>query len=175
MPQSALWARSKLRRKSWVWIWFFHKKWLPLHPMMSHKWLLAQHQVFIDAVYSRMRNWVRLPIRNPVFPQSPRQPLYKEKLRILTKLRKICEVAKALGFFLFIFRFHLFIGWIVAVCRLNCCGCRLNRRVLSAESPRFVVWIAAFCWLNRPFLFVQTVQSKRPNYSKGVTTSYSAF
>ncbi len=31
----------------------------------------------------------RLPIRNPDFPQSPRQPLYKEKLRNLPKLRKI--------------------------------------------------------------------------------------
>jgi hypothetical protein len=27
---------SKLRIKSWVWIWFFQKEWLPLHPMMSH-------------------------------------------------------------------------------------------------------------------------------------------
>jgi len=30
----------------------------------------------------------RLPIRNPDFHQSPRLPLYKEKLRNLTKLRK---------------------------------------------------------------------------------------
>ena len=35
-----------------------------------------------------MWNWVRLPIRKPDFHQSPRLPLYKEKLRILTKLRK---------------------------------------------------------------------------------------
>ena len=36
----------------------------------------------------RMWNWVLLPIRNPDFPQSPRLPLYKEKLRNLAKLRK---------------------------------------------------------------------------------------
>jgi len=29
-------AMSKLRTKSWVWIWLFQKEWLPLHPMMSH-------------------------------------------------------------------------------------------------------------------------------------------
>ena len=50
--------------------------------------LVAHHRVFFDAVYSRMWNWVWLPIRNPVFLQSSRLPLYKEKLRILTKLRK---------------------------------------------------------------------------------------
>ena len=31
----------------------------------------------------------RSPIRNPVFPQSSKLPLYKEILRILTKLRKV--------------------------------------------------------------------------------------
>ena len=67
---------------------------------MSHKWLLAQRQVFFDAVYSRMWNWVRLPIRNPIFPQSPRLPLYKEKLRILTKLRK--NESKTKEFILFL-------------------------------------------------------------------------
>ena len=36
----------------------------------------------------RMWNWVRLPIRNPDFHQSPRLPLYKEKLRNLVKLQK---------------------------------------------------------------------------------------
>ena len=30
----------------------------------------------------------RLPNRNPIFPQSPRLPLYKEILRIFAKLRK---------------------------------------------------------------------------------------
>ena len=50
---------------------------------------MAHHRVFFDAVYSRMWNWVRSPIRNPVFPQSPRLPLYKEKLRNLAKLQKI--------------------------------------------------------------------------------------
>ena len=35
-----------------------------------------------------MQNWVRLLIRNPVFPQSPRQPLYKEKQEIFPKLLK---------------------------------------------------------------------------------------
>ena len=42
----------------------------------------------LNAFHSRMWNWVRLPIRNPVFPQTPRLPLDKEKLRIPTKLRK---------------------------------------------------------------------------------------
>ena len=37
-----------------------------------------------------------MPIRNPVFSQSSRLPLYKEKLRILTKLRK--KVVKAKRF-----------------------------------------------------------------------------
>ena len=32
------------------------------------------------------------PIRNPVFPQFPRQPLYKEKLRILTKFPTYKEI-----------------------------------------------------------------------------------
>ena len=53
------------------------------------KRLVAHRRVFFDAVYSRMRNWVRLPIRNLDFPQSPRLPLDKEKLRILAKLLKI--------------------------------------------------------------------------------------
>jgi len=30
----------------------------------------------------------RSPIRNPIFLQSPKLPVYKEKLRILAKLRK---------------------------------------------------------------------------------------
>ena len=51
--------------------------------------LVAQHRVFFDAVYSRMWNWVRLPIRNPIFLQFPQLPLDKERMRILTKLRKI--------------------------------------------------------------------------------------
>ena len=42
----------------------------------------------LNAIHSRMWNWVQSPIRNPVFPQFPRLPLYKEKLRILPKLRK---------------------------------------------------------------------------------------
>ena len=65
--------------------------------------LVVHRQVFYDAVYSRMWNWVRLPIRNPVFPQSPRLPLYKEKLRILTKLRKNERNAK--GKLVFLFKF----------------------------------------------------------------------
>ena len=51
-------------------------------------WLVAQRRVFFDAIHSRMWNWVRLPIRNPDFPQSPKLSLYKEKLRILAKLLK---------------------------------------------------------------------------------------
>ena len=43
----------------------------------------------LKAIHSRMWNWVRLPIRNPDFPQIPRLPLSKEKLRIRTKLRKV--------------------------------------------------------------------------------------
>ena len=35
-----------------------------------------------------MWNWERSPNRNPIFFQFPRLPLYKEKPRILTKLRK---------------------------------------------------------------------------------------
>ena len=31
----------------------------------------------------------RSPIRNPVFPQSPRLPLYKEKQEIFPKLQKV--------------------------------------------------------------------------------------
>ena len=53
--------------------------------------LVAHRRVFFDAIHSKMWNWVRSPIRNPVFPQSPRQLLYKEKLRILTKLQKTLE------------------------------------------------------------------------------------
>ena len=37
-----------------------------------------------------------MPIRNPIFPQSPRLPLDKEKLRNLTKLRK--KLVKNNGF-----------------------------------------------------------------------------
>ena len=45
-----------------------------------------------------MWNWVRSPIRNPVFPQIPRLPLYKEKLRILPKLnKKLCICKKMWG------------------------------------------------------------------------------
>ena len=58
------------------------------------KRLVAHRRVFFDAVYSRMWNWVRSPIRNPVFPQSSRLPLYKEILRFLTKLRKIVGISK---------------------------------------------------------------------------------
>ena len=54
----------------------------------SLKRLVAQHRVFFDAFHSKMWNWVRLPIRNPVFPQSPRLPLYKEKQEIFPKLLK---------------------------------------------------------------------------------------
>ena len=54
----------------------------------SLKRLVAHHRVFFDAFHSRMWNRVRLPFRNPDFPQSPRLPLYKEKLRNLAKLRK---------------------------------------------------------------------------------------
>jgi len=42
----------------------------------------------LNAIYSRMWNWVRSPIRNPVFPQFPRLPLFKEILQILTKILK---------------------------------------------------------------------------------------
>ena len=62
------------------------------------KRLVVLHRVFFDkrsgiaerieAIYSRTWNRVRYPIRNPIFFQFPRQPLYKEKLRIHTKLRK---------------------------------------------------------------------------------------
>ena len=41
----------------------------------------------------------RLPIRNPDFPQSPRQPLYKEKLRNLPKLRKVERNTKLFCFY----------------------------------------------------------------------------
>jgi len=41
-----------------------------------------------------------LPIRNPVFHQSPRLPLYKEKLRILTKLQKVESNTKHIYLFL---------------------------------------------------------------------------
>ena len=50
----------------------------------------------------RMWNWVRSPIRNPISPQSPRLPLHKEKLRILTKLRKVERNAKEKLVFLLI-------------------------------------------------------------------------
>ena len=56
---------------------------------MSHKWLQAQRRVFFDAVYSRMWNWVRLPIRNSIFFQFPRLPLHKERLQFLAKLLKV--------------------------------------------------------------------------------------
>ena len=39
------------------------------------------------------------PIRNPDFPQSPRLPLYKEKLRNLTKLRKNFETSHSKAHF----------------------------------------------------------------------------
>ena len=42
----------------------------------------------IEAIYSRTWNRVRSPIRNPVFPQFSKLPLFKEIPRILTKIRK---------------------------------------------------------------------------------------
>ena len=55
----------------------------------SQKRLVVRHRVFFDANYSRIRRLERSLIRNPENPQSPRPPLYKEKLRILAKLRKV--------------------------------------------------------------------------------------
>jgi len=73
-------------------------KWLPLHPMMSHKTAGGSSSGVLRqakrqsrthwAICSRTWNWVRSPIRNPLFPQFPRLPLFKEILKILTKLRK---------------------------------------------------------------------------------------
>ncbi len=37
-------------------IWLTQNFIIPLHPMMSHKWLQAQHRVFFDANYSRTTN-----------------------------------------------------------------------------------------------------------------------
>jgi len=54
----------------------------------SLKRLVAQRRVFFDAVYSGMRNWVRLPIRNPIFFQFPRLPLYKRKAANSSKVTK---------------------------------------------------------------------------------------
>ena len=54
----------------------------------SQKRLVARHRVFFDANYSRTRRLERSLIRNPQNSKSPELPLYKEILRILTKLRK---------------------------------------------------------------------------------------
>ena len=54
----------------------------------SQKRLVVRHRVFFDANYSRIRRLERSLIRNPQNSQSPELPLYKEILRILTKLRK---------------------------------------------------------------------------------------
>ena len=67
--------------------------------MMSHKWLLAQRRVVFDANYSRTRRLERSLIRNPENPQSPKLPLYKEKLRNLSKLRKVEHKTKETRFF----------------------------------------------------------------------------
>ena len=84
------------------------------------KRLVAHLRVFIEAIYSRLHcnatlclsenatllplggrtwNWVRSPIRNPVFPQFPRLPLFKEIQQILTKLRKVERKTKKLFLF----------------------------------------------------------------------------
>ena len=54
----------------------------------SQKRLVVRYRVFFDANYSRIRRLERSLIRNPQNSQSPELPLYKEILRILTKLRK---------------------------------------------------------------------------------------
>ena len=62
----------------------------------SKKRLVARHRVFFDANYSRTRRLERSLIRNPQNPKSPELPLYKEFLRILTKLRKVEHKTKKL-------------------------------------------------------------------------------
>ena len=108
-------SRSYSRSKILKQIWCFAHLFVTLHPMMSHstaggspsgvhwKQFIADCNATLLPLGGRMWNWVRLPIRNPVFPQSPRQPLYKEKLRILPKLRKNERNAKGKFTFLFIF------------------------------------------------------------------------
>ena len=70
----------------------------------SQKRLVARHRVFFDANYSRTRRLERSLIRNPQNPKSPELPLYKEILRILTKLRKNVRNEKEKDIFLFHFR-----------------------------------------------------------------------
>ena len=56
---------------------------------MSHKygwWLFIGCSLI--AIYSRTWNWVRSPIRNPLFLQFPRLPIFKEIQQIFTKLVK---------------------------------------------------------------------------------------
>ena len=66
----------------------------------SQKRLVVRHRVFFDANYSRIRRLERSLIRNPQNSQSPELPLYKEILRILTKLRKKVVFDKRFCFFL---------------------------------------------------------------------------
>ena len=88
----------------------------------------------LNAFHSRMWNWVRLPNRNPVFFQFPRLPLYKEKLRIPTKLRKNERNAKGKFTFLFIFE-----------CRVSSAKPKLRKvehktKKLVSFSSRAWVW-----------------------------------
>jgi hypothetical protein len=64
------------------------------------KQFIAECEATLLPLGGRMWNWERLPNRNPIFLQSPRLPLYKEKLRILTKLRKVESKTKRFSFFL---------------------------------------------------------------------------
>jgi hypothetical protein len=54
----------------------------------SLKRLVACHQVFFNAIHSRIRRLERSLIRNPQNQKSPELPLYKEILQIFPKLRK---------------------------------------------------------------------------------------
>ena len=58
---------------------------------------LQSAQMFFAKINERERGIeYGLQIVTHIFPQSPRQPLYKEKLRILTKLQKtLPQEAKA--------------------------------------------------------------------------------
>ena len=111
MPQSVQerWASSKEKVDPWF------VQFEEIMYLCTRWWvivrLLTQHRVFFDAVYSRMWNWVRSPIRNPVFPQFPRLPLYKEIQQFLTKLRKNERNAKEKPDFLFIYFTSLCEQW----------------------------------------------------------------
>ena len=82
----------------------------------------------------------RLPNRNPIFFQFPRLPLYKEILRILTKLRKV--ESKTKEFILFLPRgskFAIFDGKVTKKREQN----KINNFIFYAECSNFAMkWLS---------------------------------